>query len=100
MFRRLYWVSESVDLDGKSRVLGVYTSIPDLVRYGMRTPGSGELRLTLTQLDSERETLGTWTSSNFDSLEEAMQPYVRTEEFTPDQVKSLLEALDRTSVTA
>lgn len=100
MFRRLYWVSESVQADGKSRVLGVYTSIPDLVRYGMRTPAAGELRLTLTQLDSERETLGTWTNFNFESLEEAMQPYVRTEEFTPDQVKSLIDALGRTTVNA
>lgn len=100
MFRRLYWVSESVDLDGKSRVLGVYTSIPDLVRYGMRTPESGELRLTLTKLDSDRETLGTWTNSNFASLEEAMQDYIRTEEFTPEQVKSLLEALSRDAVKA
>jgi hypothetical protein len=93
MFRRLYWVSEQVHKDGSSKVIGVYTSIPDLVRHGLRYPDAGTLRLTLTKLDSDREPLGTWSSPSFEGIETAMEPFVKTEEFSVDQVKSLVSKL-------
>jgi hypothetical protein len=100
MFRRLYWVSEQVFEDGTSSVNGVYTSIPDLVRYGLRFPEAGLLRLTLTKLDSDREPLGKWVSPSFEGLEAAMEPYVKTEEFSGEQVKSLVSSLSSTNKAA
>jgi hypothetical protein len=100
MFRRLYWVSEQVFQDGTSSVNGVYTSIPDLVRYGLRSPESGHLRLTLTKLDSDKEPLGVWISPEYGGLFESMQPYIKTEEFSVEQVNSLIAALLNPSVAA
>ena len=100
MFRKLYWVSEQVFNDGTSTVNGVYTSIPDLVHYGLRFPEKGQLRLTLTKLDSNQEPLGCWLSPNFDGLEMAMSPYLKTEEFTNEHVKLLMSSLVGTTVAA
>lgn len=100
MFRRLYWVSEQVFSDGTSSVNGVYTSIPDLVRYGLRFPDEGQLRLTLTKLDSNKEPLGCWLSPSFEGLEAAMGPYLKTEEFSVDQVKLLISSLVGSNVAA
>lgn len=93
MFRRLYWVTEFVSPDGPSRVTGVYTSIPDLVYRGIPRHGLEGLRLTLTKLDSDREPFGTWSAPSFDGLEQACQQFVLTEEFSVDEVKSLVSAL-------
>jgi hypothetical protein len=93
MFRRLYWVSEQVAPDQTSAVLGVYTSIPDLIRYGLRFPEKGYLRLTLTKLDSDREPMARWTSPEFEGLEEGLAPYVATEEFSIEQVKALMSEI-------
>ena len=100
MFRKLYWVSEQVFNDGTSTVNGVYTSIPDLVHYGLRFPDKGQLRLTLTKLDSNQQPLGCWLSPNFEGLETAMGPYLKTEEFTNDHVKLLVQSLISAGVAA
>jgi hypothetical protein len=100
MFRRLNWVSEHIFENGSSSVLGVYTSIPDLVRYGLRFPESGRLRLTLTKLDSAGEPFGTWTTNNFENIGNDLQPFVKTEEFTAEQVKNLADALARATAVA
>ena len=100
MFRKLYWVSEQVFNDGTSTVNGVYTSIPDLVHYGLRFPEKGQLRLTLTKLDSNQQPLGCWLSPNFDGLESAMVPYTKTEEFTNEHVRLLIVSLVGTTVAA
>lgn len=92
MFRRLYWVTELLLADGRSEVVGVYTSIPDLIRHGIRNDGR-PLRLTLTKLDSDKLPFGTWTGPDFRGLEEDVQQFVRTEEFGVDEVKALLRAL-------
>jgi hypothetical protein len=98
MFRKLYWVTEQVEPSGTSQVTGVYTSIPDLIRAGLRwtdqNPG-GEFRLTLTKLDCATAPLGTWVSPQFEGLEESLQQFVRTDEFSQDHCKSLVEELDR-----
>lgn len=99
MFRRLYWVTEFVQADGLSRVAGVYTSIPDLVRHGLSRRDDGSLRITLTKLDSEKEPFGTWSAPEFAGLEDACQQFVRTEEFSVDEVKNLVNAL-RTRLNA
>jgi hypothetical protein len=93
LFRKLYWVTEQVSEDGSSRVGGVYTSIPDLVRHGIKFVSDAKLRLTLTKLDSEGAPLGCWQSPEFDAIEDALRTYVQTEEFTADQCAALVQAL-------
>jgi hypothetical protein len=98
MFRRLYWVTEHVDPTGASKVIGVYTSIPDLIRHGLQAPpASGKLRLTLTKLDSNQEPLGCWCEPRFDGLQERLEEFVCTEEFSKDHCSSLVDALTKVS---
>lgn len=99
MFRRLYWVTELVKADGRSEVAGVYTSIPDLIRHGLPA-GDAHLRLTLTKLDSTQAPFGSWEGPEFSGLEEACQQFVRTEEFSVDEVKGLLRALSKSKTAA
>jgi hypothetical protein len=94
MFRKLYWVTELVDDKGLSRVTGVYTSIPDLIRHGLRHDDrTGSLRLTLTKLDCSQGPLGTWSSPRYEGLAQRLEEFVLTDEFSKDQCSSLLEAL-------
>ncbi len=94
MFRRLYWVVEEVQTSGSSQVIGVYTSIQDLIQRGLGCVDAGnEIRLTLTKLDSTKPPLGCWTSPRFEGLEADMEEYVRTDEFSPEQCKALSDAL-------
>jgi len=93
MFRKLYWVTEQVDLRGHSRVTGVYTSIPDLVRRGLNPSGNGRIRLTLTKLDSDQEPLGTWTEPAFMGLAQGLEQFIHTDEFSEEHCNMLLNAL-------
>ncbi len=94
MFRKLYWVTETVDLKGISQVTGVYTSIPDLIRHGLRWSQSSEtLRLTLTKLDSDQPPLGCWASPDFSGLVSGLDQFIVTDEFTSEQCGSLADAL-------
>jgi hypothetical protein len=101
MFRKLYWVTEHVYSNGESKVLGVYTSIPDLIRHGLpRAPRGGQLRLTLTKLDSSQEPMGCWTEPHFDGIEEKLEEFIRTEEFSKDHCNALCQALKAEQVRA
>ncbi|MGV3618590.1 MAG: hypothetical protein ACO1SV_24980 [Fimbriimonas sp.] len=100
MFRRLYWVTEFVQTDGRSRIAGVYTSIPDLIRRGLSRPDEGSLRITLTKLDSDKEPFGTWSAPEFEGLEGTCEQFIRTEEFSVDEIKSLVNALRQRVRTA
>ena len=101
MFRRLYWVTEHVDPTGASKIIGVYTSIPDLIRHGLQMPqGQGRLRLTLTKLDSSQEPLGCWLEPRFEGLQERLEEFVVTEEFSKDHCSSLVSALNKVSHAA
>ena len=94
MFRKLYWVTETVDHKGISKVVGVYTSIPDLIRHGLRWNRSSEsLRLTLTKLDSEQPPLGYWVSPDFSGLVRGLDEFIATDEFTGDHCRALADAL-------
>jgi len=95
-FRKLYWVTEQIGDDNQSSVLGVFTSIPDLIRIGLRPDGPasrGTLRLSLFQLDTEFGPLATWTAPEFDHLCENLQPFVKTDEFTAMECGKLVSAL-------
>lgn len=100
MFRRVYWVVEWLDNDGRSEVRGVYTSIPNLVRTGLGHPSDRRLRLTLTKLDCECGPFGVWLEPNYEGLAERLQEFVRTEEFSSEQCKSLLDALARETTSS
>lgn len=96
-FRRIYWVTEQLDADGKGRVTGVFTSIPDLLDGGMRwesaVPAEEGYRLTLVKLDSCKMPLGTWQSPEFSGLEDDLQEYVKTGEFSPHDCELLVSAV-------
>ncbi len=95
-FRKLYWVTEQVTANNKSSVLGVFTSVPDLVCTGLRGDGSarrGEIRLSLFQLDSDLGPLRSWTPSNFASVCEDLKEFVQSEEFTQEECNTLAAAL-------
>jgi hypothetical protein len=96
MFRRLYWVVEELEQSGRSQVSGVYTSIQDLIKFGLGCVDNGnQIRLTLTKLDSSKPPLGTWASPDFQTLEADMQEYIQTDEFSEEQIKALLDDLHR-----
>jgi hypothetical protein len=94
MFRKLYWVLEQIDAQGRSRVNGVYTSIPDLIHHGLAPLSPlARIRLTLTKLDSENGPLGTWESPSYAGLREGLAEFIRTDEFSADQCEQLLQTL-------
>ncbi|CAN5731939.1 hypothetical protein BH11ARM2_BH11ARM2_18220 [soil metagenome] len=98
MFRRLYWVTEKLEADGRSSVTGVYTSIPDLIRHGLKV--EADLRVTLTKLDSDRSPIGSWSPPDYEGLAAALAPFVSTDEMSAEQIDSLLERLRRVPVAA
>lgn len=93
MFRRIYWVVEWLDANENSEVRGVYTSIPNLVRQGLERPEGVRLRLTLVKLDCEKPPFGSWQEPGFDGMAQRIEEFVRTDEFSKEQVQSLLDAL-------
>jgi hypothetical protein len=98
MFRKLYWVTEQIEPNGTSQVTGVYTSIPDLVRHGLRWTeqnSGGEFRLTLTKLDCVKPPLKSWSSPEFTGLESDLQEFINTDEFSQDQCKALVDELEK-----
>ncbi len=96
MFRRLYWVVEEVEQTGQSQVIGVYTSIQDLINRGLGCVDTGnDIRLTLTKLDSTKPPLGCWASPRFEELETDLEEYIRTDEFTQEQCKALVDSLHK-----
>ncbi|MFQ3669410.1 MAG: hypothetical protein SNJ61_11050 [Fimbriimonadaceae bacterium] len=99
MFRRLYWVTEQLYADGRSRVTGIYTSIPDLIDHGLRFVGDDApkcvgLRLSLVKLDAGHDVLGVWSGDDFKHIADDLAPYVRTHEFNPETVDDLAQILN------
>jgi hypothetical protein len=93
-FRRIYWVTEHVQPDGGSQVIGVYTSIPDLIDKGMRwAPGEEGFRVSLVKLDHEGEPFGCWSSPGFAGMEADLQEFVKTGEFSGPETEALAMAL-------
>lgn len=97
-FRKLYWVTEQLDQDGKSEVVGIYTSIFDLTTKGLRwdsgVSGSAGFRLSLCKLDAQSKALGCWTGPSFDGIGDDLQPYVSTGEFDEPSVLKLIQDLE------
>lgn len=92
MFRRLYWIAEQIDTDGKSRVTGVFTSIQDLVHNGLKWCDEVEgrnLRLTLMKPDTFNRPFGSWTSPAFDGLADQIKSFVDSHEYTEEETALL-----------
>lgn len=92
MFRKLYWVVEHLDEKGSSRIQGVFTSIPDLIRIGLKT--DAQVRLTLAKLDTHEAPFGCWTGPEFDGLGQKLEEFIATDEFTREQCQALIQALN------
>lgn len=91
MFRRIYWVVENLNGDGTSNVLGVFTSIPDLMEKGL--VGQSNVRLTLTRLDAGNGVLGVWTAPHFEGMRESLTEYIETGEFQIEHCDQLAHHL-------
>ncbi|MCH7904820.1 MAG: hypothetical protein IH944_09675 [Armatimonadetes bacterium] len=96
-FRKLYWVTEQIDGQGRSEVVGVYTSIPDLVEIGLRwDDGLSKrvgYRLSLVKLDSKKKPLGAWQSPDFASLADDLEEFINTKEFSRSECERLVQEL-------
>ena len=103
-FRRLYWVTEQIGENGASEIAGVFTSIPDLVEEGLHwyedIDKRNKFRLSLVQLDSREKPLGSWTSPDYQSIEQDLAAYVESQEFSTPEVESLVDGLKKFPVNA
>ena len=91
MFRKLYWVTEHLQENGTSKVAGIFTSIPDLMRIGLAT--ETPIRLTLAKLDSPSAPFGTWIGPEYDGLEAKLEEFIQTDEFSREHCQALMKAL-------
>lgn len=77
--------------------MGVYTSIFDLTSKGLHWHGGAttgtQFRLNLVKLDSNSGPLGTWTGPEFTGIEDDLQEYVGTGEFSEQEVEGLVNNL-------
>lgn len=98
-FRRIYWVTEQLDESGRGEVTGVYTSIPDLVEYGLfmkdHCDKKAALRLTLCELDATKPPLVRLTSPDFGDVEQVLEQFVKDGEITHEDVVTLADALKK-----
>ena len=96
-FRRLYWVTEQLDDDGRSEIAGVFTSIPDLLDKGIRwndaIEKSAAFRISLVKLDSTQRPLGVWCSPDFDRMKEDLEEFIHTDEISEMEREQLLAEL-------
>ena len=96
-FRRIYWVTEQLDEEGRSEVTGVFTSIPDLIDLGLGvreiSGKKASFRISLCELDSKDMPLLTLEAPTFDDFEEKLQPFLNTGEFSREEYNSLADAL-------
>ncbi len=90
-FRKLYWVTEKLDSDGKSKPNGIYTSVVDLIHKGL-AEGSGNFRLSLFKLDCAGDPLESWTAGSGADIAEDMSKYVTNGEFRAEEIKELAQA--------
>lgn len=95
-FRRVYWVTEQIETGGKSRVTGVYTSMPDLIDVGL-LGGSDNVRLSLCELDSAGAPLLCCDSADFENMAAHLRPFVESGEFSSEDVLRLQQALKNNS---
>jgi hypothetical protein len=96
MFRKLYWITEEFAGDGTSRATGVYTSVPDLIDKGLRrlsgSAGDG-FRVSLCQLDSDRDLLRRWNVPTASSISGDLDDFVKSGELSIEESNALAEAL-------
>lgn len=97
MFRRLYWIVEQVANDGSARITGIYSSIQDLVHVGLKWSESSSgrvLRLTLVKPDTFDAPFGQWTADQTDQLTQDLEPFKASREYSEEEIKTLVHALE------
>jgi hypothetical protein len=96
-FRRIYWVTEQFDADGKSEVTGVFTSIPDLIDTGLGVRSvcakQAGFRVSLCELDSGSKPILSMSSPDFAGFEDQVRPVMQTGEISHEEYNSLADAL-------
>jgi hypothetical protein len=82
--------------DSKSRVTGVYTSIPDLVHKGLRWSdeinGHG-LKLTLVKPDTFDKPLGCWNGPEFPGMIDDLRAFIESHEISEEECNTLSSSL-------
>lgn len=96
-FRRIYWVTEQIDGQGRSEVTGVFTSVPDLIDIGLGVREISEkragFRVSLCELDCKDMPLLTLESPGFEGFEAKLTPFMQTGEISREEYNSLADAL-------
>lgn len=96
-FRRIYWVTEQFDEDGRSQVTGVFTSVHDLIQHGIGIRDICDkragFRVSLVELDSPKMPLCVFASPEFGNVPEALRQFVESGELSADEVSWISEAL-------
>lgn len=95
-FRSLYWVLEQVERDGRSHLAGVFTSIPDLISIGLKCESreaTHQIRLSLVKLDAKGGPLRSWCECQFGNIADDLLEYVRSRDFSLEEVALLVERL-------
>ncbi len=100
MFRKLYWVVETLLPNGASSIHGVYTSIPNLLKYGIDAQADLHgIRLSLTRLDSDFGVIAAWSGESFSCFGDDLVQFVETDDFSEDQRQALVNRVhERLSV--
>lgn len=95
MFRMLHWVTEVVTPTGTSRVTGVYTSIPELIRHGLsKSDRRHRLRLSLCKLNCNKHPFGVWCEPDFSEVRSGLEEFVATDEISAEHREMLVAALE------
>ncbi len=94
MFRRIYWVVESVSANGPTALHGVFTSLQDLLLVGLAA-NKESIRLSLVKLDAPDGVIGKWDKSNFAGIRSDLQQYIESGEFSIENCDLLAEALNK-----
>lgn len=95
-FRKVYWVTEQLDAEGRSLVAGVFTSVHDLMTHGFAgIEGCDKVagfRLNLCELDT-LGVLGRWSSPDYAGLEEDLKQYVASAEVAHHEAEEFVKLL-------
>jgi len=82
--------------DGRSTILGVFTSIPDLIEEGigyLKEHSLTQFRISLTTLDHAGQAKGSWTDQTVSDLVSDARKVASPSEISDDELNSLYRSL-------
>lgn len=94
-FRRIYWTLEQFNGDGSDDVVGIYTSIHDLVECGlpMTRDAANGYRFTLCELDCACLPIASFRSPDFDGIDDLLNPLIQNGEISKEEFAELRAAV-------